>query len=292
MSDRLGRPPWPRIPTEGAHDADNLDPRSDDYSRSSCSRQDQMGEANQAAPSDAELVLSALSGDRDSFGHLVARHRDLLLAMCRRVLGQGGAAEDAAQEAVLEAMVNLDRLEKPDSFGAWLSGIGLNVCRRWLRRADNRFVVLLEEPDGNQGLPIWIGPHEGTAIAMLLERAEMPRPMTFRFLWSMLEAAGSRLAEVRINRLSEGTFYAEAVVKGPKGQAIVDARPSDAIALSLLADAPIRVSREVLTEVEREGTGSRSRFEAERDRYVEGPGEIVQRTRREWEVQIDQLRPR
>ncbi len=220
-----------------------------------------MGEANQAAPSDAELVLSALSGDRDSFGHLVARHRDLLLAMCRRVLGQGGAAEDAAQEAVLEAMVNLDRLEKPDSFGAWLSGIGLNVCRRWLRRADNRFVVLLEEPDGNQGLPIWIGPHEGTAIAMLLERAEMPRPMTFRFLWSMLEAAGSRLAEVRINRLSEGTFYAEAVVKGPKGQAIVDARPSDAIALS-------------------------------RDRYVEGPGEIVQRTRREWEVQIDQLRPR
>ena len=116
--------------------------------------------------------------------------------------------------------------------------------------------------------------------------------MTFRFLWTMLEATDSRLAEVRINRLSEGTFYAEAVVKGPRGRAVVDARPSDAIALSLLAEAPIRVSREVLTEVEREGTGSGGRFEAERERYVEGAGEIVQRTRREWEIQLEQLRSR
>jgi hypothetical protein len=158
--------------------------------------------------------------------------------------------------------------------------------------ARERFVVLLEEPDADRGLPIWVGQHEGTAIAMLLERTEMPRPMTFRFLLSMLEAAGSRLDEVRINRLSEGTFYAEAVLEGAQGRAIVDARPSDALALSLLAGAPIRVSQEVLEEVERDGSGSRSRFDAERERYADGAEEIVRRTRREWEIQLEQLRSR
>ena len=44
-----------------------------------------------------------------------------------------GWLEDAAQEAVLVAMVSLDRLERPERFGAWLGGIGLNVRRRWRR---------------------------------------------------------------------------------------------------------------------------------------------------------------
>lgn len=364
---------------------------------------------------EAMLVSAALAGDRRAFGRLIDRHWPLLLAMCRRVLGSGWEAEDAAQEAALLAMLNLDRLRRPERFGQWLAGIGVNVSRRWLRegRADSwswesihggrftpgrgvpgpapeeaaevselaervrravndlpagqrqaaalfyldgltqdevaaaleirvgavkgrlhkarwrlrerlrsvwreeevqmemewigmaasdvrrspaqgetreRYVVLLEATEGDRGLPIWIGQHEGTAIAMLLERAEMPRPMTFRFLSSMLEAAGSRLAEVRISRLSGGTFYAEAVVEGSKGRAVVDARPSDAIALSLLSGAPIWVNQEVLREVEGEGTGSLGRYESERDRYVDGAGEIVSEARREWEIQLEQLR--
>jgi bifunctional DNase/RNase len=59
--------------------------------------------------------------------------------------------------------------------------------------------------------------------------------------------------EVRIDRLSEGTYYAVIVVDGPKGTIEVDARPSDALALALVVGAPVRADRAVLetTEVDK-----------------------------------------
>src|SRR5215203_4840911 len=80
---------------------------------------------------DAVLVRRARGGDRDAFAALVARHHATLVACCRRMVGEH--ARDAAQDAVLTAMLSLDRLRRPESFGAWLVGIGLNACRAILR---------------------------------------------------------------------------------------------------------------------------------------------------------------
>lgn len=85
-------------------------------------------------PSDAALVQAARAGDRGALAELLRRHRAMLLSLCRRALGDDDLAEDAAQEAALGALVGLDGLRQPESFGAWLAGIGLNVCRRWLRQ--------------------------------------------------------------------------------------------------------------------------------------------------------------
>jgi RNA polymerase sigma-70 factor, ECF subfamily len=82
---------------------------------------------------DAVLVRRARGGDRDAFAALIARHHATLLACCRRMVGQH--ARDAAQDAVLTAMLSLDRLRDEAKFGAWLVGIGLNACRALLRRS-------------------------------------------------------------------------------------------------------------------------------------------------------------
>jgi RNA polymerase sigma factor (sigma-70 family) len=58
----------------------------------------------------------------------------MALRLCRRVLLDDGRAEDGVQEAVLVAWLNLDSLRRANLFGAWLAGIALRVCHRWLRR--------------------------------------------------------------------------------------------------------------------------------------------------------------
>jgi len=114
-----------------------------------------------------------------------------------------------------------------------------------VRDAGDLHVVLLEERDGARRLPIWIGAPEATTLAARLHDVETPRPGTYRFTADLLTAADSRLEEVRIVRLSDTVFYAEARLG--RG-AVVDARPSDALNLALVMDAPILVDETVLAQ--------------------------------------------
>lgn len=106
-------------------------------------------------------------------------------------------------------------------------------------------VVLLEEEGGARRLPIWIGAAEATALAGRLHAVERQRPDTYRFAADLLDAAAARLREVRIVRLAEMIFYAQAVLEDG---AQVDARPSDAINLALVTGVPVLVEEAVLAQ--------------------------------------------
>ena len=108
----------------------------------------------------------------------------------------------------------------------------------------NAPIVLVRPITGGALLPIWIGPNEAAAIAMAQQGVAAPRPLTHDLFIATLIQLGTPLDSVRITRLEEGVFYAELVL----GEQIVDARPSDAIALALRAGVPILLSDEVLAE--------------------------------------------
>jgi RNA polymerase sigma-70 factor (ECF subfamily) len=320
---------------------------------------------------DSRLVRRARAGDKGAFASLAERHRRVLVAACRSVSGDHEVAQDLAQEAILQAMLNLDRLRDRRRFRSWLIAIGLHTWRRWQRQtgrlrssevlplqasdlsagpdevASEReladriraavadlpagqrnavlafylagltyqetadllgvqlgavktrlhkarealkgklyevwreehmvtgtngklvdvevaavrrrkpdpdrpsyHMVVLSEAKGDRSLAIWVGPAEGTAIAIHAEKLETERPLTFGFISQLLSAADAGVKEVQINKLVGDTFYSRVILKRRTGERAVDARPSDAIALALTVGAPIRVEAGIFEAAE------------------------------------------
>jgi bifunctional DNase/RNase len=112
------------------------------------------------------------------------------------------------------------------------------------------FALILEEEEGNRRLPIIIGRFEAQAIAIEIEKVTSTRPMTHDLFKSLATQFQFKLNEVIISDLREGIFYAEMVYiderEGKK--VIVDARPSDAIAIGLRFDAPIFTTDTIMRE--------------------------------------------
>jgi RNA polymerase sigma factor (sigma-70 family) len=125
--------------------------------------------------------------------------------------------------------------------------------------ADPLHILLLEEEGGARRLPIWIPPGEARWLGARLREEDHPRPDTYRFTADLLAAAGTSLTEVRVVRLADTIFYAEAVLAD--GTAI-DARPSDAINLALVTGAPIRVDESVLAEAAKHEAETAAELEA------------------------------
>ena len=127
----------------------------------------------------------------------------------------------------------------------------------------NMPIIILKDESGETVLPIWVGIFEANAIALQLEKIESPRPMTHDLLRDVIEHLQARVEQIVITDLRENTFFALVHLKRNGDQMTVDARPSDAMALALRADAPILVEESVLSKSSMSGSESGS-DEAER----------------------------
>ena len=107
---------------------------------------------------------------------------------------------------------------------------------------------LLEEPGTGRILPIWIGEQEATSILIALGGGEAPRPLSHDLMKTLLETLGAEVERVEVTRIEDGTFFAEITLTTPSGRRVVDARPSDSVALAVRFQAPIWVADELLDE--------------------------------------------
>jgi len=107
-------------------------------------------------------------------------------------------------------------------------------------------VVILKEEVADRYLPIWIGPTEADAIAVKLQGASVPRPLTHDLLCSVIDALGATISFIVVNDLENDNFYAKIVFNVDGKEVEVDSRPSDALALAVRAGVPIYVEESVL----------------------------------------------
>ena len=107
-------------------------------------------------------------------------------------------------------------------------------------------IVILKDATGNTVLPIWVGLFEASAIALEVEKAATPRPMTHDLLRNMIHGLNATVDRVVVSELKDDTFFALIWLKQGGETVAVDARPSDALALALRSDCPIFVNEDVL----------------------------------------------
>lgn len=112
--------------------------------------------------------------------------------------------------------------------------------------ATNMPIVVLKDVASDAVMPIWVGIFEANAIAIEIEKATAPRPMTHDLTKNLIHYMNGTLERVVITELRDDTFLAALWIRQGDEPLVIDARPSDAIALALRADCPIYVAEQVM----------------------------------------------
>ena len=105
--------------------------------------------------------------------------------------------------------------------------------------------MLLQKPNTNKVLPIWIGTIEAVSIAYAQEGFVHPRPQTHDLLLNIIDSLNAKILEVSITDIHDKTYFAEIKLSTHEGELTLSSRPSDAIALALRSSAEIYVENAV-----------------------------------------------
>jgi hypothetical protein len=127
------------------------------------------------------------------------------------------------------------------------------LCEIRINEVEHEQLIILAEKQGERRLPIVIGLCEANAIQIRVLGIHPPRPLTHDLLTNTIGALGGEVDRIIINDLSEGTYYAQVVVMAGEEEVVIDARPSDAIALAVRANCPIYIEDHVLDRNQAEG---------------------------------------
>jgi uncharacterized protein len=141
----------------------------------------------------------------------------------------------------------------------------------------NTPIVLLKDVDSEAMLPIWVGPFEANSIATEIEKIAPPRPMTHDLVRNIINQLGGVVQRVTVTEMRENTFFALIDILLNDQHLLIDARPSDAIALALRVDCPIYIRDEVFVS-------SRLADESQLNVEVDDPDDEV-----EWPEELEDI---
>jgi len=130
-----------------------------------------------------------------------------------------------------------------------MSNISMCVHAITFDADSNSPILILKEENGERVLPIWIGLLEATAIATEMEKVEFARPMTHDLSVNLLKKMEIKIPMVEISDLKDNTYYALITLKQGDRELTVDARPSDAVAIALRAEAQIFVNESIFSKM-------------------------------------------
>ncbi len=106
-----------------------------------------------------------------------------------------------------------------------------------------QYALLLEDTASKRRIPLIIGVGEAQAIAVSMEKMQPLRPFTHDLFYQTLLQAGISMKEALITHIEDEVFYASLILTTPTGELLtLDARPSDAISLSVRFDCPLRAT--------------------------------------------------
>jgi bifunctional DNase/RNase len=124
-----------------------------------------------------------------------------------------------------------------------------------IARAGEGSMVFLRVVDADLAVPIFIGQLEAQAILIGYGNVNVPRPLTSDLLINIIRRAGLVLVRVEISEIRDNTFFARLLLRsaetGPytaEAPLVIDARPSDALALAVRSKCPIYLAEEVIDE--------------------------------------------
>lgn len=110
------------------------------------------------------------------------------------------------------------------------------------------YVLVLGDKNSRRRLPIVIGSAEAESIAVGIEKHKNGRPHTHDLFLRFAHEFGVQIMEVVINRFRDGVYYAMLVCKQGDDLTMVDARPSDAIAIAVRVGCEIYAYESVMEE--------------------------------------------
>lgn len=109
----------------------------------------------------------------------------------------------------------------------------------------NMYILLLQQIDGNETLPIWIGKPEADSIALAIGKVITPRPLTHDLISNIFDGLNAKVTRIVITEIIDNTYYAVIYAHDGKREVAIDSRPSDAVAVALRAQVPIFVEERV-----------------------------------------------